>query len=48
MSQSTVVRSITRPDTADENERLTRAVFAQLGGRKPEGLSYASSVSMTA
>ena len=39
-SHATVVRYITRPDAADENEKLIKAVFAQLAKQQPEGLSY--------
>jgi hypothetical protein len=41
-SHATVVRYTTRPDAADENEKLIRAVFAQLAEQQPEGLSYVS------
>ena len=40
MSHATVVRYTTRPESADENEKLIRAVFAQLGEQMPEGLRY--------
>jgi hypothetical protein len=40
MSHATVVRYTTRPDAADENERLIKAVFAQLAGQLPDGLRY--------
>ena len=40
MSQATVVRYTTRPETADENEKLIRAVFAQLAEQQPAGLRY--------
>jgi hypothetical protein len=40
MSHATVVRYTTRPGSADENEQLIKAVFAQLAERMPEGLQY--------
>ena len=40
MSHATVVRYTTRPGSADENEKLIKAVFAQLAERMPEGLRY--------
>ncbi|HEY2549681.1 MAG TPA: hypothetical protein VGI64_03795 [Streptosporangiaceae bacterium] len=40
MSQATVVRYTTRPGAADENEKLIKAVFAQLAEQEPKGLSY--------
>jgi len=40
MSHATVVRYTTRPGSADENEKLIKAVFAQLAEQMPEGLSY--------
>jgi len=40
MSHATVVRYTTRPASADENEKLIRAVFDQLAERTPEGLRY--------
>jgi len=42
MSSATVVRYTTRPDAADENERLIKAVFAQLVEERPEGMRYVS------
>ena len=42
MTQATVVRYQTSPEAADENERLIRAVFAELNEEQPEGLRYAS------
>ena len=42
MSRATVVRYTTRPESADENERLIRAVFAQLAEQRPAGLRYSS------
>jgi hypothetical protein len=39
-SHATVVRYTTRPEAADENEKLIKAVFAQLAEQLPEGLRY--------
>ena len=38
--QATVVRYQTRPETADENQRLVEAVFADLEEREPGGFTY--------
>jgi len=40
MSHATVVRYTTRPGSAEENEKLIKAVFAQLAEQMPEGLRY--------
>jgi hypothetical protein len=40
MSHVAVVRYTTRPDTADENEQLIKAVFTQLAEQQPKGLRY--------
>ena len=40
MSHAAVVRYTTRSDTADENEQLIKAVFAQLAEQRPKGLRY--------
>jgi len=40
MSHATVVRYTTRPESAEENEKLIRAVFAQLAEQMPGGLRY--------
>jgi hypothetical protein len=40
MSHVTVVRYTTKPESADENEKLIKAVFAQLTDQQPEGLRY--------
>jgi hypothetical protein len=37
-----VIRYTTKPECADENERLIRAVFAELATEKPDGLHYAA------
>jgi hypothetical protein len=39
-SHATVVRYTTRAESADENEKLLKAVFAQLAERLPKGLRY--------
>ena len=42
MSVAKVVRYTTKPEHADENERLIRKVFAELAEQEPDGLRYAS------
>ena len=37
-----IVRYRVKPDRADENESLVRAVYAELDETKPEGLRYAT------
>jgi hypothetical protein len=37
---ATVVRYTTRPEAGDENEKLIRAVFAQLAEQLPSGFGY--------
>jgi hypothetical protein len=37
-----MVRYRVKPDRADENERLVRAVYEELHGTNPEGLRYAT------
>ena len=39
---STMVRYKVRPERADENETLVRAVYEQLGRDRPDGLHYAT------
>jgi hypothetical protein len=41
MSKTTIVQYQTRPEVADENQRLVEQVFAQLASENPEGLRYA-------
>jgi hypothetical protein len=41
MQRVTLVRYATKPDRADENEKLSRAVFAELRAQKPEQVVYA-------
>jgi hypothetical protein len=38
--RATVVRYQTRPDQAEENQRLVEAVFADLEEREPVGFTY--------
>jgi len=42
MSRAVVVRYRTRPDAADENQRLVEQVYAELARNDPGGLSYAT------
>jgi hypothetical protein len=42
MARTVSVRYTTRPDRADENERLIREVFAELAVSRPPGLDYAA------
>ena len=42
MSVTKVIRYKTKPECAEENERLIRAVFAELAAENPEGLRYES------
>ncbi len=42
MTLTKVIRYKTKPESADENERLIRDVFAELAEQKPEGLHYAA------
>ena len=37
-----VVRYETKPDRADENQRLVEKVFAELAERRPDGFRYAT------
>jgi hypothetical protein len=37
-----VVRYTTKPECADENQKLVEAVFAALAERRPEGFRYAT------
>jgi hypothetical protein len=37
-----VIRYRTKPESADENERLIRGVFAELAKQSPGGLRYAA------
>lgn len=39
---NSMVRYMVRPDRADENEALVKAVYEQLGRERPEGLHYAT------
>lgn len=40
MTKATVVQYRTKPDRAEENQRLIEAVFADLAEREPEGFTY--------
>ena len=42
MSSAKVIRYKTKPEAGDENERLVRAVFAELEKQDPGGLHYAT------
>jgi hypothetical protein len=42
MTRATVIRYSTTPQTAEENSRLVRAVYAALGESRPDGLRYAT------
>jgi hypothetical protein len=42
MTVTKVIRYRTKTESADENERLIRAVFAELATQNPDGLRYAS------
>ena len=42
MARTVIVRYTTRPERADENERLIREVFAELAVGRPPGLDYAA------
>ena len=39
---SSMIRYKVQPERADENETLVKAVYAQLGRERPEGLHYAT------
>jgi hypothetical protein len=41
MQRLTFVRYAAKPDRADENEALSRAVFTELRARQPAGIAYA-------
>lgn len=42
MSTAKVVRYTTKPEHAEENERLIRKVFAELAEHEPDGIRYAA------
>ncbi|MGZ3667898.1 MAG: hypothetical protein ACXVDA_25815 [Ktedonobacterales bacterium] len=42
MSKTTVIRYTTRPEAADENQRLVEQVYAELARNDPSGLHYAT------
>ena len=41
MQRVTLVRYTAKPDRAEENERLSKAVFAELKGSRPDHVAYA-------
>lgn len=42
MADTTIIRYTTKPDTADENQRLVEQVFAELAEKQPDDLRYAT------
>lgn len=42
MSRTSVIRYRTRPESAEENERLVKAVYAALADTAPHDLEYAT------
>ncbi|MEO6472571.1 MAG: hypothetical protein ABIR57_11475 [Aeromicrobium sp.] len=42
MSKTVVIRYETKPEAADENQRLVEQVFAELKTTSPDGLRYAT------
>jgi hypothetical protein len=42
MGVSKIIRYTTKPECADENERLIRATFAELADQDPAGLRYSA------
>jgi hypothetical protein len=42
MTVTKVIRYRTKPESADENERLIKEVFAELATENPEGFRYAA------
>jgi hypothetical protein len=42
MTDAVVVRYRTKPEAAEENQRLIEAVFAELAAVRPDGLQYTS------
>ena len=42
MSKQLIIRYRTRPEAADENNRLIEAVFASLAEAKPSGFAYST------
>ena len=42
MTRAVVVRYRTRPDTADDNERLIETVFQELAAVRPGGIRYSA------
>jgi hypothetical protein len=49
MTRAVIVRYRTRPDAADDNEQLIKAVFEELAAARPSGIRYSAlRVDMTA
>jgi hypothetical protein len=42
MTVTRVIRYTTKPEHADENQRLIEEVFAELADQRPDGLHYAA------
>ena len=42
MGKTVIVTYRTKPETADENERLVKNVYAQLAAEAPGGFHYAA------
>ncbi|MEC3997012.1 hypothetical protein VSR01_27290 [Actinacidiphila sp. DG2A-62] len=42
MGKTAVIRYETKPEAADENQRVVEQVFAELAETQPEGLRYAT------
>jgi hypothetical protein len=42
VTRAVVVRYRTRPDAADDNERLIKAVFEELAAARPGGIRYSA------
>jgi hypothetical protein len=42
MTVTKLIRYTTKPERADENEDLIRAVFAELAAQRPSGIRYAA------
>jgi hypothetical protein len=38
MANTTIIRHTTKPDTADENQRVVEQAFAELAEKMPDGL----------
>jgi hypothetical protein len=42
MTTTKMIRYKTKPECVEENERLVRAVYAELATKRPDGLRYAT------